>query len=111
MYQEKKSNDSKPQRQLSVWETFIPPKNSLEALGGQGVLESSDLEALRGDVCLVYSVMKDRKWHSGMEIRKALPPGSDAMRRLRELRRLFTVERCRFGEKRHFWYRLQPKAL
>jgi len=86
------------------------------ALGGNGLLTDEDVQALGAGVRRVYSLMKDGQWHGPEEIcRTAGEDGhraSEGLRRMRELRRWFTVERRRVEEGSRLWfYRLVPPVV
>lgn len=70
-----------------------------------GNLTHKDLRELGGGRRRVRNLMLDGNWHSALEIRKAAQ-GSEGLRRLRELRGLFEIEKRRIDGSRHFEYRL-----
>jgi N6-adenosine-specific RNA methylase IME4 len=81
--------------------------NSHEALGGDDApLNSQDLEDFKKGVRDVYALMRDGKWHTADEIRRLLGQ-SEGLRRMRELRRWFEIEKVRQSEDSRLWsYRL-----
>lgn len=88
-------------------------KNTIDGLGGAGILTDSDLVALSGGVHRVYKLMQDGAWHTREEIELAAgmngKPAAEGMRRMRELRRLFEIDVERAAEGRLFRYRLRPR--
>ena len=80
-------------------------------LGGVGILTAHDLTDLSAGVVRVYNLMKDGRWHRAEEIRLAAGKGgeeaSEGLRRLRELRQWFEIDRER-DDGRLFRYRLIP---
>lgn len=57
----------------------------IRKLGGEGILNPSDLPDLRSQRFQVLKLMSDRKWHNGLEV-LAVAGGTEGLRRLRELR-------------------------
>ncbi len=82
--------------------------NRIKKLGGQGILTRADIIDLRSQRAKVLWLMLDGFWHSADEIRKAAG-GSEALRRLRELRELpyVTITRRRATFSRNFAYCLE----
>lgn len=82
-------------------------------LGGELTLTDRDMADLNEGVHRVFALMKDGNWHSPDEIRIAAgtsgKPASEGLRRLRELRRFFEIEKKRVGEARLWLYRLGPR--
>ena len=83
------------------------------ALGGNGLLTDADVQALGAGVLRVYKLMQDGLWHGPEEIcRIAGENGHSAregLRRMRELRKWFAVERKRAEDGSRLWfYRLVP---
>lgn len=82
------------------------------ALGGLGILTDKDLDELSAGTRRVYFLMSDKRWHYSGEIRKAAGkdgnPASEGLRRLRELRDHFSIEKERRGPGRCWAYRLVP---
>jgi hypothetical protein len=62
----------------------------------------------------VYALMVDGAWHTASQIREAAGknglPASEGLRRMRELRRWYKVEKMRVGESREYLYRLVQKG-
>ena len=75
------------------------------ALGGAGVLTTDDVPDLDAGCIRVLAFMRDHEWHSAESI-IAASGQREGLRRMRELRRLFAVERRRVGGKRDWEYRL-----
>lgn len=63
----------------------------IKKLGGEGILEDSDILELRGQRAKVYKFMSDGLWHYGPTIVK-VAGGSEGLRRLRELREIEGVK-------------------
>ena len=84
-------------------------------LGGLGVLRPDELDELGAATRRVLALMSDGRWHHPDEIRSAAgkrgQPASEGLRRMRELRQWFDIERQRAPETRVFWYRLAPKTI
>lgn len=89
-------------------------KNTIDGLGGFGILTDSDLVALGGGVRRVYELMRDGQWHTREQIELAAgtngKPAAEGMRRMRELRRWFEIEMQRASEGRLFRYRIKPQG-
>lgn len=89
----------------------------LKALGGEGILNEKDLSELNDAVFRVMMLMADGQWHRAEDIRAAAgkngDPASEGLRRMRELRNFFEIEKARDSEdSRQFAYRLRfKKAL
>lgn len=82
-----------------------------EALGGEDLLTDDDLIELGRGVRRVYDLMVDGRWYSADEICMAAGqdgvPAREGLRRMRELRRWYTIERDRPTTGERFWvYRL-----
>lgn len=77
----------------------------IKAHGGTGILTNFDVEQLQKAERKIFELMQNGKWHKASEIREAAC-GSEGLRRMRALRRWFTIERKRDGESRNFLYRL-----
>lgn len=83
-------------------------RNTAEALGGTETLSDSDLDDLGKGVRLVHELMKDGRWHTADEVKRATGQ-REGLRRLRELRRFgFVVEKKLIG-KRTWAYQLVQK--
>lgn len=84
----------------------------LRRLGGEGILNTTDLDDLKAGVRRVFDLMQDGDWYDRNAICLAAGtdgiPAYEGMRRMRELREWFTVERKRL-DGRYFVYRLRPK--
>lgn len=82
----------------------------LVQLGGLGVLAVADIDELNAGVRRVLALMADGAWHSADQIRAAAG-GSEGLRRMRELREHFEVDRHRSPYSRTFFYKLRPKVV
>jgi hypothetical protein len=84
-------------------------------LGGEGILEGRDIPELGAQVARVYRLMKDGRWYTRFEIELAAGgmdfPAPEGMRRMRELRRDFIIERKKDSGTRVFQYRLTFRKL
>lgn len=91
-------------------EPLLGDGDRMKTLGAVGVLTEKDLRDLGAACIRVYLLMKNGGWHSADAIRLAAGkngrPASEGLRRMRELRKFFGVERRRVGESRLFEYRL-----
>ena len=77
----------------------------IESLGGEGILKPSDLPDL-GEGCMrVLGLMNDGEWHDANAI-IAASKQREGLRRMREWRKYFTIERRRLKGKRDFEYKL-----
>jgi hypothetical protein len=83
--------------------------NTIKALGGEGILSDGDLVDLGEGVRRAYELMKDGQWHSPEEIERVTGQ-REGLRRARELRRWFDLEKKTVG-KRRWLYRLAPRTL
>ena len=68
-------------------------------------LNHKDMVELGGGRKRVRTLMQDGQWHSAEEIRQ-VAEGSEGLRRLRELRKKFYIEKRRISGSRHFEYRM-----
>lgn len=88
--------------------------DDIARLGGLNILTQTDAEELAAGVRRVYYLMKDGEWHDPDEIKQAAGdgtyPASEGLRRLRELRRWFAVEKKRVSDSRLWIYRLATKT-
>ena len=85
------------------------PARQIARLGGEGVLEPSDLPALTEAARNVERLMRDGFWHTATEIIN-IAGQREGLRRMRELRRDWVVERRRANrEGREFEYRLMRR--
>jgi hypothetical protein len=86
----------------------------IRALGGEGILNEQDIAAFVEATQRVLALMADGCWHSTREICAAAGtndvPATEGLRRMRELRRFFNVEKARDRAFRNFTYRLVFKA-
>lgn len=82
----------------------------IKALGGEGIISEADIGEFKESTQRVLGLMADGQWHSAIEIRLAAgengKEASEGLRRMRELRRFFTIERQREGGSRLCSYRL-----
>jgi hypothetical protein len=85
-------------------QTQLDFRNTLRALGGAGVLLETDLDELGQGVRAAYELLRDGRWHTRTEIERATGQ-LEGLRRMRELRRWFVIERRR-RDGRLFEYRL-----
>jgi hypothetical protein len=86
-----------------------------EALGGKDVLKRTDMPELAAGCGRVLALLQDGQWHDAEEIRAAAGepgrPASEGLRRLRELRRKYQIDRRSVNGTRMFEYRLgEPKC-
>jgi len=81
-----------------------------ERLGGVGILTDADLVQLKSAVGRVYLLMRGGAWYGREAIELAAgtggQPAQEGLRRMRELRQFFRVERRRVAERRVWEYRL-----
>lgn len=85
------------------------PQREIAALGGIGILTEADLRDLKGGRRRVYELMKNGFWYSREEV-CAAAGGSEGLRRMRELRKYYEVEKKRLEGRRCWIYRLRDKA-
>ena len=80
------------------------------ARGGSDTITEKDLEEFCAATRRIYDLMKDGEWHSPDQIRFVAgidgQPASEGLRRMRELRKWFLVERRRTKSGRTYEYRL-----
>lgn len=80
----------------------------IRSVGGEGILNPSDVLDLKAAKAKVLHLMLDNQWHDATEILE-ISGQREGLRRLRELRRHYTIERRRsFIVARDFEYRLLP---
>jgi hypothetical protein len=84
----------------------------IHSLGGEGILNLQDLVDMAEATFRVLELMADGNWHSANDIRMAAGihgnPASEGLRRMRELRRAFDIEKARRDEgSREWFYRLK----
>jgi len=72
-------------------------------------IQGTDMKELGTGRRRVLRLMLDGNWHTAAEIREAAQ-GSEGLRRLRELRKRYDVEKRRVADgKRHYEYRIRRK--
>ena len=91
-----------------------PPKKQIKHLGGEGILNESDIPQLNAGTRRVLSLMLDGRWYSRQDIEIAAGangvPASEGLRRMRELRKHgYEIERRRRERTRLFDYRISRK--
>ena len=67
-------------------------RRDIARLGGEGILQPEDLLGLGKQTRRVFEFMEAGQWKSRTEI-EAVSGGLEGMRRMRELRRWYTIER------------------
>ena len=80
----------------------------IKRLGGQGILQRSDVKDLKSQRAKVLHLMLDGRWHKAGEILE-VSGGREGLRRLRELRDIphASIEKAKkIVGGRDFWYRL-----
>ena len=81
-------------------------------LGGEGILTADDLPDLKAASRRVLKLLGDHQWHHPDEIMRAAgtgnTPAREGLRRMRELRPYYHIERKRLEGSRLFLYRLAP---
>lgn len=92
--------------QVTIEDAIEDDERRRLALGGDP-LRPEDMPELTGQRAAVHDLMRDGGWHDAEAIRQAAG-GSEGLRRLRELRRWYTVEKRRAGDGRTFEYALRP---
>jgi len=80
----------------------------IRSLGGEGILQRSDLVDLKSQRARVLWLMLDGLWHTATEI-LVWSRGREGLRRMRELREIphMSIQRQRLHSGRDFMYRLQ----
>ena len=81
---------------------------TLKEIGAVGVLDVLDLVALNAGTKRVFDLMKNGAWCGAREICLAAR-GAEGLRRLRELRPYYEVDRRKQMGTRSFEYRLRTK--
>jgi hypothetical protein len=81
----------------------------LRKLGAEGILRVEDLPALGQHKLKILTLLSDGAWHSRDEIEACVAPAREGMRRMRELREYFIIDRDRCEYGREFRYRLLIK--
>jgi len=80
-----------------------------EWLGGIA-LRKTDMPALTAGCLRVFAVLRDFQWHQADEIRDVAgtpgAPASEGLRRMRELRRVYEIDKRRVGDTRLYEYKL-----
>jgi len=80
------------------------------ALGGENTLRPSDMISLEAGCLRVLALLRDFQWHQADEIRATAgnprAPASEGLRRMRELRKVYEVEKRRVFDTRMWEYRL-----
>jgi len=87
----------------------------IKSLGGEGVLTEKDIQELKDATLCVLALMADGGWHKPSEICFAAGQyrreAREGLRRLRELRRFFEVDKMRASLGTREWlYRLKFKT-
>lgn len=86
---------------------------SLKEIGAVGILEPHELQELGAGVQRVFNLMRTGAWYNAVEICAVAGmggiPASEGLRRMRELRPHFDIERRRIHGSRMFEYRLRDK--
>lgn len=81
----------------------------IKALGGIGILTAEDIADFNAAERRVLALMLDGAWHFPAEIEAIAGdenfPAAQGLRRMRELRKIFTVDKAKIG-KRLWQYRL-----
>ena len=83
---------------------FRKPSQQIKSLGGERVLSPEDVPQLSEATQRVRLLMSDGQWHTATEIIERSGQ-REGLRRMRELRRLFLIQRRR-EQGREFSYRL-----
>ena len=83
----------------------LPWHEHLWAIGGAETLSREDLKELNASCTRVYNLMRDRAWHGPEAIRQAAN-GSEGLRRMRALRKLFKIDKARVPGRRVWMYRI-----
>jgi hypothetical protein len=89
----------------------------ISQVGGVGILTLNDLPPLNEAVMRVFRLMRDGNWYSSETIID-VSEQREGLRRMRELRRWYEIERAKDGGSRLWYYRLvqfqnpvQPRLL
>ena len=79
--------------------------DEITKLGGEGIIDETDIPSLKTQRKRVWTLMLDDREHSGPEIVK-VSGGSEGLRRLREFREVpgIEIEKRRDVSGRFFWY-------
>lgn len=90
-------------------------RRKILALGGENLLTEQDIAQLNASTLRVLDLMADGAWHSADEIRLAAGTdgneASEGLRRLRELRHAFSVDRRHDLVGKCLWqYRITKKG-
>ena len=71
-------------------------------------ITGTDMKELSNGRRRGLNLMSDCQWHTAEEVRLAAQ-GSEGLRRLRELRKMYDIEKRRMAEgSRHYEYRIVP---
>lgn len=85
----------------------------ISMLGGIGIINNDDVKDFNDQVKRVYRLMSDGNWHTRDEIEIAAGGAhgraAEGIRRMRQLRTKYVIERQRIPETREFAYRLTFK--
>lgn len=84
---------------------FDEPTADAAQIGGAKTLTRKDVAELNAGTARVFALMSDGQWHTREEICAACQQ-VEGLRRLRELRRKYVVEKERAGTARAWRYRL-----
>lgn len=79
--------------------------DKIKSLGGAGILTTADLPDLSAAAARVEKLMKDGRWHTATEIIRAAGQ-REGLRRMRELRKRYVIDRQREISSREFTYRI-----
>ncbi len=94
-------------------ELDLSGEKKIRSLGGKDILNNEDIKDFTAASKRVLALMRDGNWHTAEAIKLAAGvdgvPASEGLRRMRELRREYTIERRR-ADNRNFEYRLINKA-
>ena len=86
----------------------------IRALGGEGILNEKDIADFSDATQRVLALMADGCWCGADVIRDAAgkngTPATEGLRRMRELRKFFNIEKARDRAFRSFTYRLTFRA-
>jgi len=77
----------------------------LKKIGATKVLTKEDVPSLNAATARILALMKDGQWYPASEILR-VSGQREGLRRMRELREYYTIERRRSNKGREFEYRL-----
>ena len=112
---EKMLANAKARREKQTWEQQagalgLDDLARRRRLGGQSILTSKDMPALTAGTIKVLALLRDFAWHPADEIRGVAgnprAPASEGLRRMRELRKIYEIEKRRVYDTRLWEYRL-----